>query len=139
MSSKKIVLLLLLGAAGTALYRAGQRAAPYDTPTANGEPIQYTKIGRIRQGIGAVGSMMVGGFVRSLVDTSNQDLAGMKTALRTKPGIDGTHARNNAKLVEQLDSAALDALLHAHPIAAVNQAMRARNYVSVVKHALTDP
>jgi len=139
MSSKRIVILLLLAVGGTALYHAGQRVAPYNQPLASGDTVQYTKIKRVQQGFGAVGSMIVGSFVHSLVEASVQDLAGMKKSLAAKQGMDGLHARKNAELVKKLDSAALDELVHAHPIDALNHAMSARNYVSVVKHTLSDP
>jgi hypothetical protein len=82
---------------------------------------------------------MIAKVVRGLVNTSVEDMAGMKKALVAKPGLDGTHARNSAKKVEQLDSAALDELVRARPVAAMNHAMKARDYVSLVKHTLSDP
>ena len=139
MTSKQILVLLVLGACGTALYNGGQKVAPYNLPTLSGDTVQYTALGRVRQGVGAVGSMFVGKVVKGLVDTSVQDMEGMRKALVAKPGMDGVHARKNAKIVAQLDSAALEELMRAHPVAAMNHAMKARDYVSVVKHTLSDP
>src|SRR5262245_17546376 len=110
MTPKQTLFLLLVAAGGTALYHAGQKVAPYNLPTASGEPLKYTAVGRVKQGVGAVGSMMIAKVVKGLVNTSVQDMDGMKKALAAKPGYDGVRARNNAKLVAQLDSSALDEL-----------------------------
>jgi hypothetical protein len=139
MKPMKIVLLLIVAAGGTALYRGGQRIAPYDAPLSSGDSVQYSAAGRIRQGVGAVGSMMVRGWVESLVEASEGDLANMKTALQKQRGPDGDHARKNAKLVVQLDSAALNELVHARPIDAVRHAMKARDHVAVAKRTLSLP
>jgi hypothetical protein len=139
MKPMKIVLLLVVAAGGSALYRAGQRVAPHDAPLPSGEAVQYSALGRVRQGVGAVGSLMVRGWVKSLVQTSEKELADMKVALQKKQGRDGDHARTSAKMVVKLDSAAMDELLSARPIAAVNHAMKARDYVSVAKRNVSAP
>ena len=53
--------------------------------------------------------------------------------------IDGDLARKNVKLVLQLDSTALDELVHARPFKAVNHAMKARDYLSVAKRLVSAP
>jgi hypothetical protein len=139
MKPHSILLLIVAVAGGTALYKGGQRVAPYNAPLASGDSVQYSAFGRVRQGVGSVGSMMVKGWVRSLVDTSEKDLEDMKTSLQKKRGIVGDKARKSAKTAMVLDSTALDELVHAHPFAAVSHATKARDYLTVARRLLAEP
>lgn len=139
MKPHTILLLIVAVAGGTALYKGGQRVAPYNAPLASGEAVQYSAFGRVRQGVGSVGSMMVQGWVRSLVETSDKDLEDMKVGLQRKRGLIGDKARKSAKTAMVLDSAALDELVHARPFAAVSHAMKARDYLTVATRLLAEP
>jgi hypothetical protein len=83
--------------------------------------------------------MFVQGYVRNLVETSDKDLENMKTELQRKRGMIGDKARKSARTVMVLDSSALDELVHARPFAAVSDAMKARDYLSVARRLLSEP
>ena len=139
MKPHTILLLVVAVAGGTALYKGGQKVAPYNAPLPSGELVQYSKFGRVRQGVGSVGSMMVQGWVRSLVETSDKDLSDMKDALQRKRGIVGDKARKSAKTTMVLDSTALEELVRGRPFASVSHAMKARDYLTVARRLLAEP
>ena len=125
MSGKTLIFLALVGAAGYGL----QRNSP---PGVN----QAGVGGRMSYGVGLVGSRMVGKAVKGMVTGTEQSLADMKSGIKKARGGDGVRAKDIAKKVTVMDSAATADLTRGRPIKAIQSAMEAKSMLNAVRQQI---
>lgn len=95
--------------------------------------------GRIGYGFGAIGSHLSSGMVLSTAASVQNDLHTMRKSLKNKKGKDGEIARQAAKTAAEASQLAIQSIYTADPIAAVRNAMKAKNHLDVAKRTLSMP
>lgn len=136
MSTRFVLLVVATATLGYGLlHRAPPALAGDEIVT---EEVSFVKSipARARYGIGSAGTFVIGGIVRKMHTRTEKELKDMTTALKKKWGRDGDTARKAAAKAWELDSTSLAALEAAHPILAMNSAMKARNFAQVARSNL---
>lgn len=137
MSKRTIVLVVLLAAGLTLVYRAGAPPASDEpAPAEQGaKAALVTLAGRMGHGVGMIGSKVVAPAVNRMVRDNENHLQLLRHELRsarlTQTAM--TNARNGVKQVATLDSAALAQLREGRPFASFRSAMQASGLVTAVR------
>lgn len=125
MSGKTLIILGLVAAAGYGL----QRNQPPGVDQAG-------VFSRMSYGLGRVGSRMVGKAVTGMVTGTEQSLVDMHAGIKKAKGGDGIRAKDFAKKVTVMDSAATAELTEGRPIRAIKSAMEAKSMLNAVRQQI---
>jgi len=139
MSTKKLILLVLVAGGLVGLYYAG--APPVAEQPAPDSGLRATLAAapaRLRHGAGKVGSKIVAPAVRKMVANTERDLELLRLDLRSGRGtpVGLSRAREGVKRVAAMDSSAMANLSAGRPVQAFKDAMQASGLVSAVQDNL---
>lgn len=121
------------------MYVVARAEPPVPTDAASGDSVAAANVSfadRFMYTIGSMGSAVVGSSVRKSVMETEQSLGDLKKALKTAKGGDGVRARDIAKKIMYMDSAAVESLHQGHPIRAMKQSMEAKSLLNGVRRYL---
>jgi hypothetical protein len=136
MSGKGLIFIALIAAAGYSLTRATPPVAPGST-AADSAKVASAGVGaRFEYGLGALGSKVVGGTVRGMVNSNEQALEDMHASIKSATGPDGDRARKYTKKIILTDSAAVTALNLGQPLNALTMAMDGKSLLGAVRDNL---
>jgi len=136
MSLKTLLFLAIIGAGAYALTRATPPLPPKAT-AADSARVATASLGmRFHYGVGHLGSKIVGGSVRGMVDETQTTLNDMRSAIRGAKGPDGARAQQYAKKIMQMDSVVMNDLAYGRPIDAVKGALEAKSLLNAVRQQI---
>ena len=141
MSTKTLILMVAVGAGCYAVSRAQPPATTEDlaAAAAAGDTVVLANVSfgdRFQYSVGSVGSAIVGSSVRKSVLETEQSLNDLRKAIKSAKGSDGVRARDLAKKIEHMDSAAVENLHYGRPIKAMKQSMEAKSLLNAVRTRL---
>lgn len=135
MSTKRLILLVLVAGGIVGLYYAGAPAAGATAPADDGlRTTLKAAPGRLHHGTGVVGSVIISPAVRKMVSSTERELTLLRQDLKTATGTvsELSSARAGAKQIAAMDSSALAHLEAGRPILAFKEAMQANGLVTAV-------
>jgi hypothetical protein len=136
MSIKVFILAMALGSGVYAVSKAEPPLPAGTMPSDSTALASVSFMDRLQYSVGSVGSAIVGSSVRKSVEDTEQSLADLRKAIKMAKGSDGVRARDVAKKIMYMDSAAVENLHQGHPIKAMKQSMEAKSLLNAVRRNL---
>ena len=130
---------LLVVALGVGVYLVSTVDAPQPDPASAEATVLAASVApqgavaRVGHGFSSMGSHMVASTVFDMTSNTQTGLDALRNKLKAKKGADGDRARAAAQTVEAANRMAIQSVYTADPVKAVQNAMKAKNYLDVVK------
>ncbi|NJD11249.1 MAG: hypothetical protein FIB01_12715 [Gemmatimonadetes bacterium] len=139
MSTKRLILLVLVvGAVGGLYYAGGPKTGNAAAPRPDARARLTAAPGRLVHGLGVGGASIIAPAVRKMVYSTERELALLRQDLKTARTnlVAVNSAREGAKRVAAMDSSALAQLAAGRPIQAFRDAMQANGLATAVRDNL---
>ena len=129
--------ILLLAAAGAGVWAVSRVQPPVPTgSTAATDSMAIAEVSlgaKFQYSVGAMTGAIIGGSIKKSVQETEQSLVDLRKEIKAAKGADGVRARDLAKKITHMDSAAVENLYQGRPIKAMKQSMEAKSLLNAVR------